>query len=152
MWVPTTAPANDLTLHLERLLPAPPDIVFRMHTEPELLAKWWGPKGFSSRTIELDVRVGGVYRIEMQPPHAASFTLSGEFRQVDPPTRLAYTFHWDPPDPDDRETVAALSLRDTGTATQLTVDQGSFATNARLAVHQQGWSETLDRLHELLSR
>ena len=122
-----------------------------MHAEAELLAKWWGPKGFSTPTIELDVRVGGAYRIAMQPPGGEAFTLSGEFREVERPTRLVYTFRWDPPDPDDRETVAAWSLRDVGAATQLIVDQGSFATEARLAVHQEGWSETLDRLHELIS-
>jgi uncharacterized protein YndB with AHSA1/START domain len=144
-------PSGELTLHLERLLPAPPEVVFRMHAEPDLLAKWWGPKGFSTPTIDLDVRVGGAYRIAMQPPGGEALTLSGEFREVEPPTRLVYTFRWDPPDPDDRETIAAVSFRDLGAATQLVVHQGSFATDARLAVHQRGWSETLDRLHQLMS-
>ena len=123
-----------------------------MHTVPELLATWWGPKGFSIPAVELDVRVGGAYRLVMQPPSGEAFTLSGEFREVEPPTRLAYTFRWDPPDPDDRETIAALSFHGLGAATQLMVDQGPFATEARLAVHRQGWSETLDRLHELVGR
>jgi uncharacterized protein YndB with AHSA1/START domain len=51
-----------------------------------------GPKGFSAPEVELDVRVGGRYRIEMQPLEGNGFFILGEFRQVDPPTRLAYTF------------------------------------------------------------
>ena len=122
-----------------------------MHSEPELLAAWWGPKGFSTPSIELDVRVGGIYRIAMQPPDGETFTLVGEFREVDPPTLLVYTFRWDPPDPDDLETIVVFSLRDLGASTELTVDQGPFATEGRRALHEQGWSETLDRLHELMT-
>jgi uncharacterized protein YndB with AHSA1/START domain len=102
--------AAELTLHLERVLRAPRPLVFRMHAEPDLLAQWWGPKGFSAPSIELDVRVGRGYRIAMQPPDGDRFFLLGEFREVNPVTRLVYTFRWEPPDPDDRETVVAFSL------------------------------------------
>jgi Activator of Hsp90 ATPase homolog 1-like protein len=73
-----------------------------------------GPQGISAPSVELDVRVGGRYRIEMQPLEGNRFFLLGEFREVDPPTRLAYTFRWEDPDADDRETVVVLSLRDLG--------------------------------------
>ena len=83
--------AAELVLHLERLVPAPRPLVFRMHTEPDLLAQWWGPKGFSAPSVELDVRVGGGYRIVMQPPDGDAFFLAGEFREVEPLSRLSYT-------------------------------------------------------------
>ena len=138
-----------LTVHLERLVPAPRSHVFRMHADAELLRRWWGPRGFSAPSVELDVRAGGRYRIEMQPPSGASFVLSGEFRVVDPATRLVYTFRYEDPDPDDQETVVVFSLGDRGESTALTVDQGSFATEHRRALHERGWSESLDRLLEL---
>ena len=140
---------TQLTLHLERHLPAPPPLVFKMHTEPDLLAQWWGPHGFSTPSIELDLRPGGAYRIEMQPPDGDHFTLTGEFREIDPPTRLTYTFRWDPPDADDQETVVTVSLRDLGDSTALTIEQSPFATQERRALHQQGWTESLDRLDQL---
>jgi uncharacterized protein YndB with AHSA1/START domain len=90
---------DQLTLHLERILPAPRSIVFRAHTEPGLLAKWWGPTGFSAPSVDVDLRVGGGYRIAMQPPHGVLFHLAGEFREVAPPARLVYTFRWEEPDP-----------------------------------------------------
>jgi uncharacterized protein YndB with AHSA1/START domain len=132
-------------------LPAPRPLVFRMHAEPELLAQWWGPKGFSAPSIELDVRVGGRYRIEMQPPEGDRFFLTGTFREVDPGRRLLYTFRWEDPHPDDRETVVQFALRDLDSATAVTVDQGAFATEARRALHDQGWNDTLDRLQELIA-
>ena len=139
-----------LALHLERLLPAPPSLVFRMLVEPDLLAQWWGPKGFTVPSIDLDLRVGGRYRIEMQPPEGDLFWLSGEFRAIEPATRLAYTFVWDPPDPDDQETVVSLSLRDRGGSTALTVDQAPFAAESRLMLHEQGWADSLDGLETLI--
>src|SRR6476660_2136273 len=114
-----TAGADELTFLLERVLPASRSLVFRMHAEPDLLAQWWGPKGFTAPSVELDVRVGGRYRIAMQPPEGDRFFLAGEFREVDPGTRLVYTFRWEPPDADDRETVVVVSLRNRGGSTAL---------------------------------
>jgi uncharacterized protein YndB with AHSA1/START domain len=119
--------------------------------EPEELAKWWGPAGFTSPAIDMDSRVGGSYRIAMQPPEGDVFHLSGEFVAVEPPSRLAYTFRWEEPTPDDRETLVELSLRDLDGSTQLTVEQGVFATEERLGLHTQGWTEGLERLYELVS-
>ncbi len=142
--------ASDLRLHLERNLPASAGDVYSMNTDPELLARWWGPDGFTVPAVELDLRVGGRYRITMQPPEGEVFFLSGEYRDVDEGSRLAYTFRWDPPDVDDQETEVVLSFRDLGERSALTVDQGIFATEARRALHVQGWSESIDHLEALL--
>lgn len=145
------AQAGGLTLDMKRVLPAPRSVVFRACTDPDLLARWWGPKGFTSPSVDFDPRVGGSYRIAMQPPEADLFYLSGEFREVDPPARLVYTFRWEDPDPDDRETVVTLSLRELGESTELALSQGSFATEPRHALHAAGWGDGLDKLEELLS-
>ena len=143
---------DERTLYLERVFPAPPPRVFELQIDPVQLARWWGPKGFTSPSIALDPRVGGSYRIEMQPPEGARFFLTGEFRRVDPPAHLTYTFRWEPPDPDDQETVVAIELQNAGGSTKLSVAQGPFATAARRALHEQGWTESLDRLHEHIAQ
>jgi uncharacterized protein YndB with AHSA1/START domain len=137
-------------LRLKRILPAPRAAVYRSLTDPGELAKWWGPRGFTAPSVEFDPRVGGSYRIAMQPPTGDLFYLSGEFREVDPPARLAYTFRWDPPDPEDRETVVTLSLQDRGEGTEVLLTQGRFATEDRLALHEGGWIDSLGRLEQLL--
>jgi uncharacterized protein YndB with AHSA1/START domain len=145
------AQAGELALHMRRVLPAPRSSVFKALTEPDEVAKWWGPRGFTIPSVEIDLRVGGGYRIAMQPPEGDLFYLSGEFREIDPPARLAYTFRWEDPDPDDRETVVTLSIGDLGESTELVLDQGTFATEPRRALHDEGWTDTLDRLESLLS-
>jgi uncharacterized protein YndB with AHSA1/START domain len=145
-----TLGTEGLVLRLERALPAARVAVYRALTDAEELGRWWGPRGFTAPIVEFEPRVGGSYRIAMQPPDGELFHLSGEFREVDPPARLAYTFRWDPPDPDDLETVVALSLEDRGEGTLVRMTQGVFATEARYALHEAGWTETLERLEGLL--
>lgn len=142
---------DGLVLHLERMLPARREEVYRAMTDPDELAKWWGPEGYMVRSIEFEPRVGGEYWIEMQPPEGDPFHLRGEFREVDPPSGLAFTFNWDPPDPDDRETLAALTLAEEGDQTGVRFTQGEFATEARRALHDGGWTDSFDKLERLLS-
>ncbi|MGW4898111.1 SRPBCC family protein [Kitasatospora sp. NPDC004240] len=144
---------NDgLRLQVQRFLHAPRPVVFRTLTEPQELAKWWGPDGFVIPSAERDLRPGGGYRIAMQPPEGDLFYLAGEFLEVDPPERLSYTFRWEDPDPEDRETVVTLSLGDAGAvSTWLVVTQGDFATERRRALHHEGWTQSLDKLEALLS-
>jgi len=136
---------------MSRALPARRSRVFSALTEPDELAKWWGPNGFTAPSVEIDLRVGGAYRIAMQPPEGELFYLVGEFREVDPPARLSYTFRWEDPDPEDQETIVTLSLEDLGDTTELELSQGEFATERRRALHDEGWTNGLDRLHELMS-
>lgn len=58
--------------------------MYRALSDPDELAKWWGPEGFTTPGVEFDPRVGGDYRIAIQPPDGDLFYLSGEFREVDP--------------------------------------------------------------------
>jgi uncharacterized protein YndB with AHSA1/START domain len=144
------AASDRLVLRLRRALPFTPAIVYRALTDPEQLARWWGPAGFTTPDVEFEPRVGGGYRIAMQPPDGDLFHLSGEFREVDPPVRLSYTFRWDPPDPDDRETVVTLAVHERETGAEVVLTQGGFVTPARLALHERGWTESLGRLEQVL--
>ncbi|MGA9371924.1 MAG: SRPBCC domain-containing protein, partial [Solirubrobacterales bacterium] len=143
------AEGNGLTLSLERTFSAPREVVYRALTEPDEVAKWWGPKGFTSPSVDFDPQVGGSYRIAMQPPDGELFHLSGEFREVGPPSRLGYTFRWDPPNPDDRETVATLELEALGDETRVVLTHGEFSTEERLSLHEGGWTDSFDRLGQL---
>lgn len=141
-----------LKLHMQRVLGAPRSVVFRALTEPQELAMWWGPDGFTIPSVESDLRAGGGYRIVMQPPEGDPFYLVGEFLEVAPPELLSYTFQWEDPDPEDRETVVALSLRDLGgTSSELDLTHGEFATERRQALHEEGWTQSLNKLEDLMS-
>ncbi len=139
-------------LTLQRVVPATPAAVFEAFTEPDLLAKWWGPSGFTIPSVDFAPRVGARYRIEMQPPEGEPFHLTGAVRAVDPPARLAYTFVWEPPDPDDVETLVELSFRGLGESTEVTFIQGAFKTRARRDLHREGWIDSFNKLQELIAK
>ena len=138
-----------IELRLAVTVEAPRQRVWEALVDPEQVARWWGPAGFTMPAAELDARVGGVYRFTMQPPEGEAFLVEGEFLVVEPPERLSYTFRYDRPDPDDQETVATLTLLEAGDATRIELVQGPFRTEARRELHDAGWSDTLDRLSAL---
>jgi uncharacterized protein YndB with AHSA1/START domain len=138
-------------LEIKRVLAAPPAIVFAAFADPDELVKWWGPEGFTVPSLHFDPRAGATYRIEMQPPEGDAFQLTGEFREVDPPARLAFTFAWEDPDPDDVENEVVLSFRDLGESTEVYLVQAPFQTDARRALHRDGWTDSFDKLERVLS-
>jgi uncharacterized protein YndB with AHSA1/START domain len=142
--------SDPLVLELTCTLDASPERIFRALTDPAELARWWGPSGFTAPEVEMDPRVGGSYRLGMQPPDGELFHLAGEFLEVRPPTSLAYSFRWEEPDPDDQETAVTLSLDPVADRTRLSLRHGAFATEARLALHKSGWTDSLQRLSEFL--
>jgi uncharacterized protein YndB with AHSA1/START domain len=145
------ARSGALTLEMRRVVPAAPSVVFRAFSDAHELAKWWGPNGFTTPSLEFEPQVGERYRIEMQPPEGDRFHLTGEFREVDPPARLAYSFVWEPPDPDDVETQVGLTFRDLGGSTEVAFSQGPFKTEARRALHRDGWTDGFEKLERLIS-
>jgi uncharacterized protein YndB with AHSA1/START domain len=145
------ARSDELTLEMKRVLRAVPSVVFEALSDSSELAKWWGPEGFTTPSLKFDPRVGDTYRIEMQPPEGDPFHLTGEFREVEPPARLAFTFVWEEPDPDDLETLVGLSFRDLGESTEVALAQGPFKTEARYSLHRDGWTDCFDKLERLIA-
>jgi uncharacterized protein YndB with AHSA1/START domain len=138
-------------LEIERVLPVRRPQVFAAFADPDMLTQWWGPEGFRIGSLDFRPHPGRAYRIEMQPPEGEAFHLIGEFREVDPPVRIAFTFVWEPANPDDVETLAALEFRDLGDSTEVSLTQGPFKTEGRWDLHREGWSDSFDKLERLLS-
>ena len=142
---------QEFVLEIERVLPAARPTVFAAFSDPDELANWWGPEGFTIPSLEFQARVGANYRIQMQPPEGGAFYITGKFQTVDAPNRLAYTFAYEEPDPDDVETGVNLSFRDVGQSTEVVLGQGPFKTEARRALHREGWTDSFNKLERLLS-
>jgi uncharacterized protein YndB with AHSA1/START domain len=140
------------TLHLEKPLPLPPERVFDAFVTAERFRSWWGPAGFTVQDLRLEVREGEDYRIAMKPPEGDVFHIRGTFVAVDAPRRLAFTFAYEEPDPDDREALVTLNFQPEGPGTRLVLDHGPFETEPRLELHRVGWTETLARLEGFLSQ
>jgi uncharacterized protein YndB with AHSA1/START domain len=81
---------SERELVVTRTFNGPAHIVFEAWTKPELFRRWWLPKsmGMSLRSCQMDVRVGGKYRLEFEPDGMAFF---GTYLEVTPPSRLVWT-------------------------------------------------------------
>ena len=137
-------------LRLEKILVVPPERVFAAFVDAEQLRRWWGPTGFTVPRLQFDAVAGTDYRIAMQPPDGDVFYIRGTFRVVEAPHRLVYTFIYEEPDPDDQETLVTLTFEPRDPGTRVILDQGPFKTPARLTLHRDGWTETLERLKRSL--
>lgn len=137
------------TLRLERTFAASPERVFAAWTAPEVLRRWFaaGPD-WTSTEVEVDLRVGGRYRLTMSGPDATGHTVVGEYLHVEPPRRLMYTWAWDGPDApgDGLTTVVDVLFRPAGRGTTVVLTQTGFATGHVRDQHGAGWRACLDNL------
>jgi uncharacterized protein YndB with AHSA1/START domain len=137
-------------LRLEKILLVPRERAFAAFVDAEQLRRWWGPAGFTVQGLQFEAVEGSDYRIAMQPPDGDVFHIRGTFRAVEPPQRLSFTFNYEQPDPDDQETLVTLTFESTHGGTRVILDQGPFMTAARLGLHRDGWTETLERFERSL--
>lgn len=86
----TPANATDREIVATRVFKAPRELVFRMWTEPEHVARWWGPNGFTTTIHEMDVRPRGVWRFVMHGPDGRDYQNKIVYVEVTPPERLVY--------------------------------------------------------------
>jgi uncharacterized protein YndB with AHSA1/START domain len=84
---------SERELVVTRTFDAPAHIVFEAWTKPELMKLWWAPKssGVPLLSCEMDVRVGGRYRLEFGHDAATSMAFFGKYIDVTPPSRLVWT-------------------------------------------------------------
>lgn len=82
--------AADLEIVSARLLSAPRELVFRAFSDPEQLAQWWGPKGFTNTIHEFHFKPGGRWRFVMQAPDGARYENESEFLEVVEPERIVF--------------------------------------------------------------
>jgi uncharacterized protein YndB with AHSA1/START domain len=91
----TPAETADRTIITTRLLNAPRERVFRAFSEPERLARWWGPKGFTNTFHEFDFKAGGHWRFVMRGPDGTEYENHSVFLEVREPERIVFR-HLDP--------------------------------------------------------
>lgn len=145
-----TVVIQDDELLIERLLNAPPELVFRVWTRPEHLMKWWGPKTFEPIGIEQDFRVGGTYRYGMKSPEGREIWKTGVYREIAPNARIVMTFRWEDGDWGVDNLVTVTFLPTAGGRTLFRFHQAPFTTIEARDSHVGGWTSLLDKLDAYL--
>jgi uncharacterized protein YndB with AHSA1/START domain len=150
---------------IERVLDAPRDRVFQAWTDPQHLARWWGPNGFTTPACRLDPRPGGAYLYCMRSPEGRDFWGKGVYREVAEPERIVYTdsfadaegntvepAHYGMSPSWPAEALVTVTFAGHEGRTRLTLRHAvGSAPDAERNMCQQGWTESLDRLEGYLA-
>lgn len=138
------------TVHLHRVLKAPPERVYRAFLTPAALAKWLPPHGFVCTVHHLEARVGGTFRMSftnLTTQHSHSF--GGEYLELVPDTLLRYTDVFDDPNlPGTLEVT--VRLRPAAVGTELDIVQASIPDAIPVEMCHLGWQESLSLLTQLV--
>jgi uncharacterized protein YndB with AHSA1/START domain len=129
----------------QRIFNAPRELVFDVWTQPQHIAKWWGPNGFTNTTQKMDVRPGGVWESVMHGPDGTDYKNTIVYNEVTPPERLVYTHESGP------WFKATITFEEYGDQTRLTMQTIFESTEQRdrtiKAVNAvEGGKQTLTRL------
>jgi uncharacterized protein YndB with AHSA1/START domain len=144
-------------LVITRVFDAPREQVWKAWTEPNQMAKWWGPHNFTNPVCEMDVRPQGAILIHMQGPEGPAFPMKGVFQEVVPPEKLVFTTQGleDAKGGFGIETLSTVTFTEENGKTRLTLHVSivKLAPEAAEALRGQkaGWNQSLDRLFGLLS-
>jgi uncharacterized protein YndB with AHSA1/START domain len=152
--VDQAALAEKPSLTLNRKYGASPEAVWRAWTTPEALKQWWGPGGPQAVSVaELDLRVGGRFRICFGGPQGNDNECAGVYKEVVPNRRLQFSWHWPRTTPE-RVSLVTIDFRPVpateGGGTELVFRHEQFFDQAAADGHKRGWTETLQKLESFL--
>jgi uncharacterized protein YndB with AHSA1/START domain len=137
---------------LTRVFDAPRSLVFDAFTKPELLKRWFGPRGWSLAVCEIDFRVGGTWRFVLRGPDGKDMGMRGVYREIAAPDRSVHTESFD--DFPGESLVTTVLVEDRGRttlrATVLYPSQEIRDAVIRSGM-EHGAAESYDKLAELLT-
>ena len=147
---PDSEPVRELpSLLLGRVYPVAPEKVWRAWTDPQALSRWFGPGDVDTVSLaELDVRVGGRYRIVFGAPDGSEHEASGVYLDVVPNRRLVFT--WTRRGMPEADSQVTIELRPVEAGTELTFRHEQFSGAAVRDDHEGGWLPTFAKLDAFL--
>jgi uncharacterized protein YndB with AHSA1/START domain len=131
------------------VIKASPEKVFDAWTLPEHLKRWSCPEGMEVAEAQVDLTVGGRYRLRMQSPEGKVHTAVGLYREIERPRRLVYTWDWE--EESIGETIVTVEFNDLGGSTEVTLIHELFPNAEAKVGHEEGWTSCLNRLEKLFA-
>jgi uncharacterized protein YndB with AHSA1/START domain len=142
---------QELSLELSHRFSAPRDEVFGAWTDPDVLKRWWAAAPtWTTPLAEVDAREGGSYRLSMRTDEGEVHTVRGEFTEVRPPERLAYTWAWEE-GPDaamagSEDSLVTVDFIEDGDGTLVRLTHSGLTNEEIRGLHVQGWEAVLANL------
>ena len=149
---PTINPAT--VLEMNRSVRAPREKAFQAWTDPAMLKKWFAvSEGFTTPIAEVDLQVGGKYRLGMKAPGDNPLLIvGGEYREVKLHEKLVFTWRWQTPDPNEPETLVTVEFIEEDDITEIRLRHELFTDVASRDKHGEGWMGCFDHLEHLFEK
>jgi uncharacterized protein YndB with AHSA1/START domain len=144
------------TVAITRVFDAPRALVWQAWTDPKMLARWFGPRGFTSSVPQLDVRVGGALRIVMHGPDGNDYPMKGVFTDVRAPERLVFSnIAIDNDGNHLLEGETSVTFAEHAGKTTMTLKSHMVGlvpiASQMLAGMEAGWTQSIDKLGEVVA-
>ena len=143
---------NDgLNLRIERTFQAPAQKVFEAWTSEEVMRRWFHAEhDWETTHAQVDLRLGGEVRVVMRDPHKeVEYGGGGTYTEIDPPTRLAFTWIWD--DDKTRQTLIELDFLESEGTTTVLLTHRNLADEESVRSHEDGWTKCLENLDRAIA-
>jgi uncharacterized protein YndB with AHSA1/START domain len=141
---------TDLDLTITRVFDAPRDLVFEVWTNPDHLAKWFGPTGYTVPSCTTKLVEGGAWRACIHSEaEGVERWVSGVYHEIRRPERLVLSFAWEEAG-GGHDTLVTVTFSDLDGKTEMTFHQAIFETEADRDGHEDGWRSAFDDLHDYL--
>jgi uncharacterized protein YndB with AHSA1/START domain len=138
------------TLRMKRTYEAPAQRVFEAWTSEEVMRRWWhAERHWETTDAQVDLRVGGAVRVVMRDPEAdTEYGGGGEYTEVEPPNRLAFTWVWDD---EPHETLIEIDFEETDGVTEVRFAHSGLWDAEAMRSHEAGWNECFANLERALA-
>ncbi|MYN14902.1 polyketide cyclase [Pusillimonas sp. TS35] len=138
------------TVHLHRILRAPPERVYRAFLEPDALVKWIAPYGYTCQVHHMDAKVGGTYKMSFRNfSTGASHAFGGEYIELVPGEIIRYSDQFENPDMPE-QMITRVALKQVSCGTEITVVQEGIPEAIPAEMCYLGWQESLLQLARLV--
>lgn len=135
------------SLRMSRVIGASRERVFEAWTRPEHMKQWACPEHATVDDVQVDLTVGGRYRIRMKDAEGNTWTAYGVYREIEAPTRLVYTWDWEEEGYHMGDaSVVTVEFNDLGGSTEVVLLHAGFPVKDVTDAHTEGWTSCLNRL------
>ncbi|MFT3727956.1 MAG: SRPBCC domain-containing protein [Terricaulis sp.] len=136
----------DDELLITRTFDAPIGLMFQLWSDVDHFRNWMGPEGFDCPAMEMDFRVSGTYRGMIRSQAYGDSWFGGEYREIEAPARLVFTWKWDTGPSGEVTSLITISFREHNGQTTMTFHQTPFVNVERRDSHYQGWTSLFNKL------
>ncbi|MEH7351885.1 SRPBCC family protein [Gottfriedia acidiceleris] len=142
MMITMNNPQN-FTLKLNHVYPVKREKVFAAWTKPALLEQWWGPQGYKTKIVEMNVEVQGNYKFIMRSPNGIDHIVFGQYLEILPSEKLVFTWQWEQ-QTEFPITIVTVDFLEIDGKTEVIVTHSNLPNEDEAKNHTHGWTSFLE--------